>query len=87
MIDGFSWSRGTAESVLGAEQRFDFDGGGLETFDIMHALGVDPGVIADQADAAPGHQVEAVGQEHVDPRPDWVPGDFKLTVGRVAATG
>jgi hypothetical protein len=59
----------------------------LQTLYVVHALGVDTGVIAYQADSAPGHQVKAVGQEHFDPWPDNGPGCFELTSGRVAAAG
>jgi hypothetical protein len=87
MIDGFTRGRGTAETVLGTEQRFDTDAGRLQPLDVMHSFSIDPGVIADQADSAPGHQVDAVGQEHVDSWPDGVPDNLKLIIGRVAATG
>ena len=87
MVDRVTGGRGATESVLGAEQRFDDYTGGQEALDVVHSFSIDPGVIADQADAAPGNQVEAVGQEHVDPGPHIGPDGFELTIGRAATTG
>ena len=60
---------GAPKPVFGTEQGRDGEAGRAQALHVMDATGIDAGMVCHQADAAAGHQVDAIGQEDLDAGP------------------